>query len=113
MKYAEQKILLEYARLQLEIAISRNPTAEMDMSAGNVHRSKGYKRLRAFTLNLRPIKRRQFLRQLEDQIVGVRQVIAQCKASGEQLSMADIEIIVRDVDSGQVVPDAPTFGGAE
>lgn len=114
MKYAEQKILLEYARLQLEIARSQNPTADaMGLAPENVHRSVGYKRLRAFTLSLRPVKRRQWLRQIQDQIDGVRQVIALAKATGETLSMADIEIIVRDKETGQAVPTAPTFAAAE
>lgn len=96
MRLADTKTLLEYARLQLEITKARNPTAEINCSPKNVHRTIGYKKLRAFTAQLTPKKRAQFIKQLRGEIVGVREVMALAAKTGEPLSLADITIEVLD-----------------
>lgn len=102
MRYTDQKLLREYALLQLEITIARNPTTEMNCSPANVHRTVGYRKLRAFFLHLSPSKRDRYRRTLRSEIDGIRQVVAMAKAKGEPLSMADITISVLD-DAGKPV----------
>lgn len=104
MRYADSKLLREYALLQLEITQARNPTAELDCSPMNVHRTVGYKKLRAFFMHLAPRKREQFRKQLRSEIDGVRQVVAMAKAKGEPLSMADITFVVKDEEGKALEP---------
>lgn len=107
MRYAHGKVLLRFARLQLAIAISRNPTAAMNVTEKNIHRSVGYLKLRNFAAHLSPKKRQRFIDDLERQCDGIEQVIKQAKATGEELSLADIEIIVRDKDTGITLANNP------
>lgn len=103
MRYEDSKLLLAWARLQREIAVSRNPTAEMDLSADLVQHSAGYRKLRAFVVGLSAPKRRRFLVSLQAQLDGVREVFAAAKASGEAMSLADLTITIRDKETDQVI----------
>jgi hypothetical protein len=111
VRIADQKLLKEFATLQLEITQARNPTAALDCSPAVVHRTVGYKKLRAFFLHLSPAKRERYRKQLRREIDGIRQVIAMAKANGEELSLADITIEVFD-DKGDVVK-APEIAAAD
>lgn len=92
--------MLEYARMNLEIAHSREPTAALDVTPETVHRSKGYKHLRSFFVRLSPGKRERFRRMLRAEITGVRDVMALAKRTGEPLQMGDITFDMRDAESG-------------
>lgn len=107
MNIADQKLLLEYARLQLAISVSRNPTAAIDVTAATVHRSTGYKRMRLWFRHLSPRAKAKARQWFRDNIEGVRKVMALAKESGEELSLADIVIDVVDAKTGAALPDAP------
>lgn len=99
MRYEDVLILMEYAKLQRKIAISRNPTAAMDVSEENITASSGYRRLRVFTASLPAPKRARFLAQLKAQIGGVRDVMALAAKTGERLSIGEVEIEVYDAET--------------
>lgn len=107
MKLDEQRTLLEWARLQLAIAVSRNPTAAMTVTPATITRSNGYRKLRAWFVHLSPRARAQCMRMLRDQITGVRAVMAKAAETGEELSLADLVIEVRDPQTGEELADAP------
>ncbi len=102
MRYEDQKLLRTYARLQLEISVSRNPTAAMEVTPETVTRSVGFKKLRAFFLSLSPRKRERYRHIMQGEIDGVRKIVEQAKATGEELSLADVEFLIRD-DAGDEV----------
>jgi len=108
VKISDAKLLLAYARLQLEIAASRLPAAQMAQELGSfpITKSVGFKKLRAFFVGLRPAKREQFRKVMRDQIQATRELMAQAKLTGE-LSLADITYVIRD-DAGQAI-EAPVF----
>ena len=101
--------MLEFARLLLEIDAARNPMASMDVTAATVHRSTGYRKLRAFFLHLSQRKRERFRQHMLTTIAGVREVMAKAKATGEPLSMGDIVIEFKD-EEGVPLPAPPALG---
>lgn len=107
MNYADQKLLLEYSRLQLAIAVSRNPTAAMDVTEATVNRSTGYRKLRLWFRHLSPRAKAKARLWFRQNIEGVRMIMAKAKETGEELSLADIVIDVRDAETGAALPDAP------
>lgn len=115
MNVEQQQVLLAWARLQLEIAISRNPTAAMDVSAETITRSTGYRKLRAWFVRLSPRARGDAVRWMRSNTDGVRQVMAAAKASGEPLSMADVTIELIDAETrdpiGGEMIGCPAVGG--
>ena len=96
MRYEHAAVLLDFAKLNLEIAIAKNPIAAMDMSEANITRSVGYKRLRAFFVSLSPKKQAAFCADCKRQIDGIREVMRQAASTGEKLSIAEIEISTFD-----------------
>lgn len=113
MRIDEQKLLLRYARLMLRISIAKNPDAPSEgLEEGNVQLSAGYKKLRAFYLRLSDRRRGDFRRFMATTIRGVETAMEQAQASGEQFTLADIEIEAFDPATGQAVA-APTFGGED
>lgn len=113
MTYADQKLLLEYARLQLAIALSRNPSAALDVTDATVHRSAGYRKLRLWFKHLSPRAKAKARRWFNDNITGVREVMALAEKTGEPLSLADIVIDIRDAETGEALPDAPKLDAAQ
>lgn len=107
MRYGDQKLLLEFAKLMLRISAAKNPHAQVDITEDTVSRSGGYKRLRHFFMHISPPKRARMRRYLRQQVDGVKALMAKAEASGEEFTLADIEIDLRDAESGDKFPDAP------
>lgn len=104
MNYAETKLLIKYAKLQLEIVTARNPTAAAMVSAAMVHRTTGYKLLRAFyTERLTERTRPRFREFMSSQIDGVRKVMALAEATGERISIGEVEFSSFDAETGASV----------
>jgi hypothetical protein len=99
VRYEHVKALIEYAKLQRAIAVARAPTAAMDVSEANITRSDGYRKLRAFAASLNDEKRARFIRQLQAQTQGVRDVMKLAAQTGEKLSLADVTIEVFDKET--------------
>lgn len=113
MNYADQKLLLEFARLQLAVAMSRNPKATADVTDATIARSVGHRKLRMWFRHLSArakVKARKFLR---DQIDGTRQVMALAAKTGEPLSLADIVFDFVDAETREPAPAAPKLDAAE
>lgn len=110
MKIADQKLLLEYARLQLGIARARvvgmSPEGWLDIAWTDafLRKTVGYRKLREFFLCLSHFKRAVYRKQLRSELDAVAKLQAKAKATGEELNLAEIEILVRDTKSGDVVP---------
>lgn len=65
----------------------------------------GYKRLRAWFVRLSESARSRARRDMEQQIVAVRKLLADAKASGEPLDLAELQIIDLD-ESGNALETA-------
>lgn len=99
-------MLKAWALLQLEIATAKQaPGQIVDITPATVTKSKGYRELFAFAQRLPKVRRRTFIAGLKGQIDGIREVIAKAKATGEDLSMADIVIEVRDAGTGEPITE--------
>lgn len=101
MKYEHQQTLLQFARLQLAIAQARHPDAQIDVRPDTVSRSMGYRRLREFFGRLDGRKRDAFVIDMRRQIAGIRELMQRAKASGEELTLADLVIELRDQRTGE------------
>lgn len=108
VKYSDQKLLMDYARLALQIAAARHPNAKHDESP-KATLLMGYRMLRARMQQLSPKKREQFRYMLRSEIQGVRTLMARAKASGEAFSLADVEISLIDARTREPVPDKPNI----
>jgi len=116
VNYEDSKTLREFARLQLRIAQAKlGPAQTYAITDATIHKSAGYRKLYSFAAKLSPAKRLRFVAMLRRQIEGVREVMAQAKATGEPLSMADVVIEMRDTETGAPVGQAanmcPASGG--
>lgn len=106
MRYKDTKILIAWARLQLEIATARQAPGQLvDVTPATITKSKGYQDLHAFAQRLSKPKRARFIADLKSQMDGIREVVAKAKLTGETLSMADIVIEVRDAETGIPILD--------
>lgn len=109
MRYADNLLLLAYARLQLQIARAKNPMAQMDvLEAGIVH-TVGYKKLRAWFTHLGKKKQGQARAWLKFQIDGVRQIVNEAKRTGEDFTLADVEIDVVEQTTREPLPAPPSL----
>lgn len=106
MRYSDQKLLRDYARLGLQVAAAKNPEAKHDVDEGTTLR-RGYELLRARMEQLSPKKREQWRYMLRGQLHAVRTLMARAKASGEDFTLADVEINMFDAATREPVPDAP------
>lgn len=106
MRYSDQKLLTDYARLALRVAAAKNPDAKHDVSEAATLKM-GYQMLKARMEQLSPKKREQFRYILRSEIEGVRKLEARAKASGEDFTLADIEISLFDAKTREPVPGAP------
>lgn len=106
MRYEDAKLLLRWARLQLEIAIAKCPADQMNMSPENITRSVGYQKLRAWYVQLSDRAKADARRWMTSQIDGVQRLLEQAKASGERIDMGDITIEVFDHEGQALeIPD--------
>lgn len=120
MTYAETKLLLEYARLLMEIVVYSN-TAEIARQHGytltptdrltvvRTSESKGFREHRAFVARLAPSTRARYLAQVRRQMDAMREVFAKAKADGTPMSMEPFEITIRDAETGETIGAAPTL----
>lgn len=106
MRYGDQQLLRDYARLALRVAAAKNPAAKHDVDERTTLRS-GYQMLKARMDQLSPKNRERFRYMLRSQVQGVNTLMARAKASGEEFSLADIEISLYDAQTREPVPDAP------
>ncbi len=108
----------------LAISISKasalGRAVEIDVTEATITRSKGYLELRAFYQRLanqhapgfraRPAggsrKQKAMIADLERQMIGIRQVMALAKATGEPLQLGDLEISTFTAD-GAPLPAPP------
>lgn len=107
MRYEDQVLLRDYSLMNLRIALAKNPGATVDIDEKTIRKSEGFIKLRAFFVSLSPIKRARFRRFMSAQLEGVRTLLARAKASGEPMTLADIEIEVFDGETREPVPDKP------
>lgn len=112
MRYADQKLLLEYARLQLEIAKARGidlglvVTMDMDATERVIKSTVGYRKLRAWFLGMSNGKRLQASRNMRNTIDAYAAIMAKAKAAGEtDLSLADIELTAKEATTGEPLAD--------
>jgi hypothetical protein len=106
MRYEDQQLIREYCRLGLAIATAKNPETKHDVSEADTLK-RGYMLMRARMEQLSPKKKAAFRAMLQGEIDGVRELIAKAKASGEDFSLADIEVEMKDLASGETIPDRP------
>lgn len=106
MRYSDQKLLSDYARLALRVAAAKNPDAKHDVSEAATLRM-GYQMLKARMEQLSPKKREQFRYILRSEIAGVNRAVAAAKATGEDFTLADVEISLYDARTRETVPGAP------
>lgn len=106
MRYEDQQLIREYCRLGLAIAAAKNPGTKHDVSEADTLK-RGYLMLKARMEQLAPKKRGAFRAMLQDEIHAVKELITKAKASGEDFSLADIEIEMVDLASGEAIPDKP------
>lgn len=100
---ADQKLLLEFARMQLRIATAKAaPVDRMAITERTVQSSAGYVALRRWWIGLSNHAKAKARTMFRSQIDGVAQVIELAKRTGEPVSLADLTIEIRDVDD-----DAP------
>ncbi|HSR79061.1 MAG TPA: hypothetical protein VLN57_20985 [Xanthobacteraceae bacterium] len=125
MTYAETKLLLEYARLMMEIIVYSN-TAEVARKQGymlsptdrltvvRTSESKGFREHRDFVARLAPSTRKRYLAQVRQQLDAMREVFAKAKADGDPMSLDAFEITVRDAETGEAIGDLdPVIRAAE
>jgi hypothetical protein len=112
---ADQRLLLEFARLMLRIGHAQNPLCVLDVTEKTVTRTKGYKRLRAFHLSLSPRPREIWRKQLRAQIDGVKAMEKLARDNDEPFSLGDIVIELFDAESRKPIraEDAPVLAPAE
>jgi hypothetical protein len=113
VRYEHAKLLLEFARLQLAIALSRNPSAAMDVTEATLTGTPGYRKLRAWFAGLSPRKRDAGALYMREQMKGIRDVMALARKTGEKLSLADIEISTFDESTREPLPEPIQTGGEE
>lgn len=101
MRYEQQKVLLAWARLQLQIAQARNPQLEVDVTDATITKSLGYRKLRQWFTTISPAARSRAIKWMSTHLDGVRDVIRKAKATGEELTLADIEIDYIDASTGE------------
>lgn len=112
MRYGDQKLLNDYARLALRIAAAKNPTAKHDVSEHDTLR-KGYQMLKARMEQLSPKSRERYRYMLLSELQAVNRLMAKAKATGEDFTLADIEINLFDAATRELVPGAPNVEIAE
>lgn len=110
MNIEQQRVLLAWARLQLEIAVARNPAVAMDVKPETVTRSAGFRKLRAWFVGLSPRAKDGALRWMRSHIDGVREVMRLAAKTGEPLSMQDITIETFDHETKAPIGAAPAPG---
>lgn len=110
MNIDQQRVLIAWAELQMEIALAKLPEVQRQIEMGrkrkSVTKQPGYKRLRAFFSHLSSRKRDLFIRDCRAQLGGVRQLREQAKASGEELSAADLADLTIDIKDAEGRPIA-------
>lgn len=118
MRYADVKLLLRWARLQMEIAVAKVPAEAMNMRPEHITRSAGYQKLRAWYAQLSPRAKADARRWMTAQCDGVKRLLEQAKASGERIDMGDITIEVFDHAGAAIepieleaAPSCPAGGG--
>lgn len=123
MTYSETKLLLEYARLLMEIVVYSN-TAEIARQQGytlsptdrltvvRTSESKGFREHRAFVARLAPSTRARYLAQVRRQMEAMREVFAKAKADLAPMSLDAFDITIRDAETGEAIGAAPTFCSA-
>ena len=106
MRYEDQQLIREYNELGLQIAEAKNPNAKHDVSREDTLK-RGYLMLKRRMEQLSPKKKAAFRAMLIGEIRGVQSLIAKAKASGETFSLADVEIEMKDLETGEAIPDRP------
>lgn len=118
--YSDIKLLLEYARLLMEIVVYSN-TAAIALQQGytlsptdrltvvRTSESKGFRAHRAFVARLAPSTRARYLAQVRRQMEAMRKVFAQAKADGAPMSMDPFDIQIRDLETGEAIGAALTL----
>lgn len=106
MRYEDQQLIREYCRLGLAIATAKNPGTKHAVDEGDTLK-RGYLLMKQRMDQLSPKKKAAFRAMLQGEINGVRELISKAKASGEDFSLADIEVEMKDLASGETIPDRP------
>ncbi len=107
MRYADQVLVRNYCRLGLEIAKAKNPTAKHDVSEAETLK-RGYLLIKQRLEQLGPVKREQYRQMLRNEIEGVRVLMKRAHEAGDTtFTLADIEIEMFDLESGEAIPDRP------
>lgn len=106
MRYEDQQLVREYCKLGLAIAKAKNPETKHEVNEADTL-ARGYKMIRRRMESLSPKKKAAFRAMLQGEIDGVRELLAKAKASGEVFSLADIEVDMRDLATGEAIPDRP------
>lgn len=89
MKFEDARLLRAWALLQLEVAASKAaPGALRDVEKGNIHKSKGFRLLRAWFTRLSPGARVRARKWLQGQIDGVRK--ARQMVGADELTAAEL-----------------------
>lgn len=120
MTYSDTKLLLEYARLLMEIVVYSNAsevarkfgytmTPQDKLTVVRTSESKGFREHRAFVARLAPSTRARYLAQVRRQMEAMREVFAKAKADGAPMSMEPFDIVIRDAETGEAIGAAPTL----
>ncbi len=109
MRYEHAKVLIEWAKLMGEISRSRASALGLALDTvtdANITQTKGYRDLRAFHAHLPKRKLEAAIADMKRQMVGIRQVMAIAKQTGEPLELGDLEISTFTAD-GAPLPAPP------
>lgn len=110
MRYEDQQLLQEWAKLQFHIARAKCQLDALNMNEDRITHSVGYKKLREWFMGLSDRAKQGARRFMRTQIVGVRELLAKAKATGERIEYGDIVIETFDEAGEAVKPIALDTG---
>ncbi len=122
MRYEHAKLLLDFSRLQLRIALARRERGDVvhvsaeDLEArkhildvpvtdATIVKSIGYRKLREFFVRLPKRKQDKLAIDWRRQITAIEAVVSQAKKTGEVFTYADVELTTTDAETGIPFPN--------
>lgn len=106
MNVNQQRVLIDWATLQLRVARAKAPDARADVTEATISKSAAYLALRGWFTRLSPRAKKAAALVLRQQCNGVQQVIAKARAAGIAPDYADLELTIRDPETGEIAEPA-------
>ncbi len=111
MKYEDSKLLLEFGKMAADVAAAigraqpERLLTEMGAQRAPISETTGYRRLRAWFSRLSERAKARARRDMEQQILAVRKLLADAAASGTPVDLAELQIVDLD-ESGDELQTA-------